>query len=207
MMLDEFTSDDAWAVLDRLVGTLKWTKRAVSSATGLPLSTASAFLGEVRERPRRTIGPGNARAICTHGEPLEGRVGAVGAMRRGRALMRIGYGRGDLAAELGLPPGTVNGVVRGDHERVDALVAADFVALYVRLLARGVGTSLPAAEEAKANGWAGPGDWRGLDIDDPAVRPPGYARADKPAPSLRVQRRRRWDAARKQAARAGEGEG
>lgn len=199
--VDPFTSEDGWRELDRLLAR-RWTMDAIVSASGLPRGTVSAILWELSTGVRRRLNPGTAAAICSHGNPTAGKIGATGSIRRARALMRYGYDRRALAVETGLPQSAVNRVLRGDTARIIPDHAATWTTTYDRLLTERPGRSWEAAQDANRQGWPGPNDWLGHDLDDPGDcldHLPGH---DQPTPTRRQATRRRKDVVRWRAKRA-----
>jgi hypothetical protein len=179
----EALSRQAWDVLDDLTAR-GWTAKVIASASGLPWSSVRRALKDAEHGPRRLFTEGNATAVIEHGPPSVGWVGAVGATRRARALIRYGHDRGTLTAETGLCRDVLAGVLRGSAASVTPRTWAS-VAYAFRRLSRRVGDSPTALLEGRAMGWAPPYAWDGLDIDDPAVTLPDYPRADTPLPDAK----------------------
>lgn len=97
----------------------------------------------------------------------------LGAERRLRALMAIGWPRRELARQAGYSSDPFSHILNGTRESVGPEVTRRVNDLYERLRYTPGPSSITAAR-AGAKGWPAPDRW--LNIDDPAERPdPGYS--------------------------------
>lgn len=102
------------------------------------------------------------------------RVPSCGVVRRLQGLAVAGWPLADVAARLGVTPQAVQALRLADRDRVNASTADRVRAVYDDLWWRTPPpgrSSTYAANKAARSGWAGPWQWDGVDIDDPAAVP------------------------------------
>ena len=177
--------EEAWAAFCGLLDK-GWTPRAIADACDLP----ETMLDSASQRRLRggvyRFGAHAAARLMTPGTPTVGRVGALGSMRRLRALARIGWSTQTIADRSGVSP-TVIRDVQAKRREVIAAVNAEAIAGLFEAVRDRCGTSTVAVVTADREGWPQPYRWDGLDMDDPAVTPVGYGRCD----GVKVSQRRR----------------
>lgn len=159
-------SEQAWAILaDRIDD--GWTALALASACGLPGHYFSSLVADYRAGHRQAIGPNIAAAVVNMRTPTVGSINARGSRRRLRALARVGYGLGTLAAETGVGASTL-AMIRNSNVRVTAARANTITDAYDRLHLT-PGPDPQATMRAVMKGWPAPLAW--TDIDDPNEQP------------------------------------
>jgi AraC-like DNA-binding protein len=104
---------------------------------------------------------------------LRGRlmVPSVGTQRRIRALSRMGWTQRQVASRLGMTPWSLNKLLTTQLVRRDT--AGRVAVLYRHLCGQAPAGDTVAWTRrwAELRGWAGPADWDGAQIDDPAAVP------------------------------------
>lgn len=161
-------SERAWRELDRMRAA-GWSMTAIASATGIPFDGVSSLL-EPRSRGRR-IGQVRAWQIIRHGRPTEGHVGALGAIRRLRALAVMGWDTTTLAGIAGVPARDLRALRAAEYRTVRVDLADAVERLFHDLCMRQGPSKRSVTIATRRHGWAPPLAWD--DIDDPAERPRG----------------------------------
>jgi AraC-like DNA-binding protein len=143
----------------------------LQAATGCSSSTLHDILhGRVRTvrsataRRLLALKPGDAKPSATRNP-----VGAIGSIRRIRALTAIGHSCKTIAAHARVGVTVVRDLLNGRLDTVTRGVADGIAAAYRRLV-RQPGTCARARTRAATEGWHGPMAW-GDDMDDPAAQP------------------------------------
>jgi hypothetical protein len=168
--------EDAWAAFCALQDK-GWTPQAIADACDLPKTMLDAASRRRRDGGVYRFGAHAAARLMTPRTPTEGRVGALGTMRRLRALACIGWSTAAMAEKSGVSP-TVIRDVQAKRRSVIAAVNAEAIAGLYEAVRDRCGTSTVAVVTAHRDGWPHPYRWDGLDIDDPAVTPIGYEGCD-----------------------------
>lgn len=109
--------------------------------------------------------------------PSRGKVPAVGATRRLRALYVLDHSRDELAVRIGISADYVARIARGEFEHVLAEHDRAIRRVYA-FLSTTRGTSHRTGPHARRQGWYGPMDWN--DIDDPDETPGGPEAVEEP---------------------------
>lgn len=108
-------------------------------------------------------------AVTHHPVPEQGRVIAIGACRRLRALAALGWSSGALAEHTWLSDKVLWSIMAGRHATTSYEIWEECRRLF-ELLSGTPGPSAPARSRAAVKGWPPPLDWDDeLDIDDPRV--------------------------------------
>jgi transcriptional regulator with XRE-family HTH domain len=97
-------------------------------------------------------------------------VDSTGTVRRGQALVAIGYQIKDIAAALGMSADPLSHTLHGQRKLVRAYTAQRMTAIY-DTWSQQSGPSQRARQFAHRHGWHGPAAWD--DIDDPNEQPEG----------------------------------
>jgi hypothetical protein len=101
---------------------------------------------------------------------------STGTVRRLRALTRIGWHTTALAAELGVSPTTISGLLWAAPAEVSTELHAGVRALYRRLLVQtppaGTEAGRRAVAVARAAAWLGPMHWGDIEHDPELTEPP-----------------------------------
>lgn len=147
-----------------------WSHRQIAGIANVSPATIQNLAS--RDVPR--IDPSVASKISRlPGNPTDaaGRtyVDAIGTIRRGRALYRIGHSVAAMAAELGMHPDALSASLQREGGIVLAGTARKMAALYERW-ARMPGPTKANRTRAIRYGWYGPMNWAS-NIDDPAAGP------------------------------------
>lgn len=105
--------------------------------------------------------------------PVDTTIDATGTRRRLQALAAIGIGVRTVESRITTAGHDyLDKVRRGARTRVGADIALDVAAAYRALVSMGgTPTGGAAMAAARKRGWAEPGAWAGVDIDDPAAEP------------------------------------
>jgi hypothetical protein len=156
-----------------------WSPVAIATATGIPDPTMHKICAGLDAGRDVRVSVITARRLASPGVPTGGCVGAVGTMRRVRALARVGWDNEAIAVGAGLSLSTVRAFGQGARVQVSA-VSADAVQGFFDRRGGGVGPSWRAVARGVAAGWPRPVDWVGIDMDDPVVVCPGFPQCDAP---------------------------
>lgn len=113
---DRVRPEQALKVLDWLLAE-KWDSRAIASATGVPVTTATHWATRRRRGAYLNLSVASCEALWpVVGQPTEGHIGGpavVVAMRKLQALARLGWGMKELAGFM-----ADAGLTRGDQMRL-----------------------------------------------------------------------------------------
>lgn len=142
--------------------------RYLATTTGCSESQLSAIS---RDRHRTVLAATAAAVLAVRPTPTPtGRVPAIGAARRLRALLAIGHTVAAIVDATGLDQTTISPLASGRQASVRPETAARIVAAYGRLSAS-VGPSDLNRARAARQGWAPPHAWVDEPIDDPDAKP------------------------------------
>lgn len=150
--------------------------RQIARAAGTDPGTVRNLLNGQKEvlrtRAERLLAVSPAVRV-SHGD-----VPSVGAIRRIRALYRLGYSPGEIAVGAGVAHKTVLDLASARRKTVSVRVHDGLKVAY-DWFSMSSGTCLRTSQRAAAEGWAPPLAWDDDTIDDPAAEP----QIDPAAPS------------------------
>jgi hypothetical protein len=138
----------------------------IARAAGLRRTTIVRILdGRTSRVQART-----ARQILAIPVPSPRPVDATGSARRLQALMAMGHRSADVARLAGVEWRFALAVMSGAIRELDGAAASRIAGVYEGLLDTPGGFPC-SREKARRRRWAGPAEWDGADIDDPAAAP------------------------------------
>lgn len=147
-----------------------WSEHQIGAAAGC----SEGVIHHLLAGRRATLNPKTAAGImraCPErsNAPRWTYLDATGTIRRGRALVAMGYQVKDLAQAVGLAHDPLSRILNRDPKSVRAQTARAMTALY-GTWSRVPGPSQRSRDYAQTRGWFSPAAWDG-DMDDPTVAP------------------------------------
>ena len=161
-----------------------WSLRGIADAADVTPNTVSRL---ARREQLRVHRDSERKILAVRAEDIRGRANAdgfvlrVGAQRRIRALIAIGYRHTDITAAMraALPSvGTNSQMVLHQHGRWVTRAVADAVSTAYDRLAMTPGPSAISRRRAARAGYAPPLAWDDDTIDDPAAQAAEWRRSD-----------------------------
>ncbi|MBD5787134.1 hypothetical protein IF650_13180 [Cellulosimicrobium terreum] len=160
-----------------------WSSRAISEAAGVAPTTVSSIVRRRQATVRRDVAARILRVragrMLAHRDTPAGFVPAVGARRRIKALLALGWRHEDITAAAGLTGRGQSAIVL--HQRGDwvAKVTHDAVLAAYAALSTRQGPSDRTRSRAAMLGYAPPAAWDDDVLDDPDAAPvDGWRRPD-----------------------------